>query len=124
MRIRKSILAACGAALIVLATTAGGHAASSRTYLTFDKAVALPGVTLAGGTYLFERMGTGNDLVRVSSQDGARVYLTAFTHEIARPAGSNADLTILLGEASAGMPVPIRAWFPEHADAGREFIYR
>ena len=124
MRIRKSVLAACGAALVVLATTAGGHAASSRTYLTFDRPVALPGVTLAGGTYVFERMGAGNDVVRVSSQDGTRVYLTAFTNQIARPAGSKADLKVILGEAAAGIAPPIRAWFPVDTDAGREFIYR
>jgi len=122
MQIRKSILAAGGAALVVLATAAGGHAAASRTYLTFDRPVALPGVVLAGGTYVFERMGAGNDLVRVSSQDGTRVYLTAFTNEVARPAGSK--VKVVLGEADAGVARPIRAWFPEDTLAGREFIYR
>ena len=122
MRIRKSIIGACGAALVAIATTAGGHAAASRTYLTFDGPIALPGVTLGGGTYVFERVGTGNDMVRVSSKDGTRVYLTAFTHEIARPAGSN--VKVILGEAVAGVAPPVRAWFPEDTLAGREFIYR
>jgi hypothetical protein len=122
MQFRKSILAAWGAALVVLATSAGGHAAASRTYLTFDRPVSLPGVTLAGGTYVFERMGAANDVVRVSSKDGTHVYLTAFTNEIARPAGSN--VKVLLGEAAAGSATPIRAWYPEDTLAGRAFIYR
>ena len=85
MRICRSVLAMCGAVILMLAMSAGGHAAASRTYVTFSSPVSLPGVTLASGTYVFERTGVGQDLVRVTNKHNHIVYLTAFTNEVPRP---------------------------------------
>jgi hypothetical protein len=122
MRIRKSLAALCGAVILVLATSVGSHATASRTYLTFSTPVSLPGVTLGSGSYLFERVGNSQDMVRVTNRDNHIVYLTAFTIEINRPPGAVND--IVFGESPSGTPRPIRAWFPEHSRTGREFIYR
>ena len=124
MRIRRSLLAICGAVILMLATSVGGNAAASRTYVTFDGAVGLPGVTLARGTYVFERVGTLQDMVRVTNTSNHIVYMTAFTNEVKRPSGPSRDNAIVLGESPSGIPRPIKAWFPEHSLTGREFIYR
>jgi len=123
MRIRRSLVALCGAVILVVASSGGSHAAASRTYLTFNAPVSLPGVTLASGRYLFERVGVSEDLVRVTNSDNHLVYMTAFTIEINRPPGAMQD-NVLLGESPSGTPRPIKAWFPEHSRTGRQFIYR
>ena len=124
MKTRRTIVAALGVGVMLLASTTFGTAASGRpTYLTFSGSVALPGITLRAGTYTFEQLGSSADLVRVSSRDGTWVYLTAFTTPVNRPEGLRADVPVLLGEAPAHMPQPIKAWFPEHSRVGHEFVY-
>lgn len=124
MRTCRSFVAMCGAAILMLAMSASGHAAASRTYITFSAPVSLPGVTLASGTYVFERIGMSQDLVRVTNKNTHVVYLTAFTNEVPRPAGMKPDTGIVFGESPSGTPHPIKAWFPQDSQTGREFIYR
>ena len=70
---RKSVLIAGAVAIAALLTTVSSQARSPLTrpnYLTFNKSVALPGVTLAAGSYTFELGDPGTlDVVRVSSRD-------------------------------------------------------
>src|SRR5689334_10938119 len=63
--------------------------AARTQYVTFSGAVALPGVTLHSGTYIFELADpeAAHDIVRVMSRDRRTVYLSAFTREIPRPSG-------------------------------------
>ena len=124
MRTRRSFVAMCGAVILMLSMSVSGDAAASRTYLTFSAPVSLPGVTLGSGTYVFELAGVSRDLVRVTNRDNPIVYLTAFTHAVARPAGMGLDTSIILGESPSGTPRPIKVWFPEQSGTGREFIYR
>ena len=54
----KTALAAGAAMAMLMATAMTGHAsgsASDTNYLTFSGPVALPGVELRAGTYIFER---------------------------------------------------------------------
>jgi hypothetical protein len=126
--VKHSRFTLAGAVLLVVvaATSAGVRAsdAEKTTYLTFNRSVALPGAQLAPGTYIFELASatTSAGSVRVSSRDRSRIYLTAFTRNIDRPADLAANHYVLLGEASVGAP-PVRAWFPEGANQGYEFIY-
>ena len=62
--------------------------------------------------------------MRVSSRDRKKVYLTAFTITVDRPAGLPANRVITVGEARDGDPLPIKAWFPSPSGTGHEFIYR
>lgn len=124
MRMRKSVVAMCGAVILMLAMSVSGDAAASRTYVTFSAPVSLPGVTLGSGTYVFERAGVSQDMVRVTNRNNHIVYLTAFTNEVSRPAGMELDTGIVLGESPSGVPRPIKVWFPEQSRTGREFIYR
>src|SRR5262245_6694976 len=116
MSIRRSLVGACGAAgLGLLMATWGYAASSSRTmYLSFNGPIALPGVTLAAGTYTFERALPGENVsvVRISSRDRKKVYLTTFTQLVRRPDGLPADRYVVLGEPTRGVPPPIKAWFP------------
>ena len=118
-----------GALSLVIAANASTGAwvdsGSRTTYATFNRPVALPGVELKAGTYIFELASPHSqlNLVRVSSRDRSRIYLTAFTRIVDRPAGLRADRVVTLGEARGDNPAPIRAWFPSASGSGHEFIY-
>ena len=124
---RDGVLATFGAALLVLIVSATGFAwntPAKTNYLTFRTAVALPGITLPAGTYVFEVVPAHNDIVRVSSRDRLKVHYTGFTNVIDRPALMSLSQAVSLGEARRGDPQPIRAWFPLGLSEGRAFIYR
>jgi hypothetical protein len=126
--VKHSRIMVVGAALLVAAAAASTGAWASQaektTYLTFKRSVAIPGAQLAPGTYIFELASpTSSGSVRVSSRDRSRVYLMAFTRNIDRPEGLPAGHLVLMGEASQGESPAVRAWFPEGASQGYEFIY-
>src|SRR5438270_895423 len=93
-----------GVLLGLVAATAPARAdmGDSAMYITFSRSVALPGVELAAGTYLFTLASpnTNQSLVRVLSRDRQKIYLTAFTVDANRPAGARSVVT--LGEVVAG----------------------
>ena len=99
--------------------------ASHTNHLTFSKAVALPGVTLPAGSYTFEVVNplTSGNAVLVTSRDRSKVHFVGLTRRAQRPAAMPASQSVTLGEASAGNPPPIRAWFPIGESSGHEFIY-
>jgi hypothetical protein len=114
-------------ALIVLsmATTSIGASTQAKhtMYVTFDRPVSLPGVTLRSGTYIFEAPtpDSDHDLVRVLSRDRSKVYLTTFTRAVDRPAGMRDQQVITFGEASGGT-LPVLVWWPRDSN-GHQFIY-
>jgi hypothetical protein len=125
---RKTLHILCGVVLLgVLATSTTGAMPSAKrtTYFTFNKPVALPGVSLSAGTYIFELADPNQDmnLVRVLSRDRNKVYLTAFTQPVERPRSNKMDAAILLGEASPTNPPPIKAWYPHGERTGHLFNY-
>jgi hypothetical protein len=128
---RKLLATIAGVALIGLSAPdairakENANEADRMTYVKFNRPVALPGVALGAGTYIFE-LPDPNDawtVVRVTSQDRRRVYLTAFTRLVERPKGMNPDQIISFGEARANEPQPIKVWWPIGESTGREFIY-
>ena len=104
-------------AVSVPASTVDPHT----TFLTFSKAVEIPGARLAAGTYAFEVVAP--TIVRVSSNDRRKVYLTAFTRDVQRPRGIPETQHVALGETPAGGAPPIRVWYPIFDSLGHEFIY-
>jgi hypothetical protein len=126
---RRSALMACGAIILgfSMATSAAvnARALGSRNVLTFSGPVALPGVTLGAGTYAFEVLDSesGGGVVRVLDESRTRIYLTAITLPVSRPAGMPKDAWVSFGEAPRGSATPIRAWFPDRGMLGHEFIY-
>ena len=93
--------------------------------LTFNRAVALPGVTLSAGSYSFEVLepGVGVDIVRVWNREHTHVFYTGITRSIDRPRHSDPTRLVQLGEALAGAAPPIVAWYPIASPVGHEFIY-
>src|SRR4029077_3138836 len=90
------------AGLLAAASTARGNAPHT-TYFTFSAPIALPGVSLPGGTYMFEVVSpSSNTLVRVTNRDGSHVYLLAYTRTVDRPSGQQASLQLLFNEVPPG----------------------
>ena len=103
----------------------GFNDVSRTTYLTFNRPVRLPGVSLGSGTYIFELadpLGAWT-LVRVSSRDRRRVYLTTFTRVVPRPDAMSREQVLSFTEAPATAPQPIATWWPMGEATGRQFIY-
>jgi hypothetical protein len=124
---RRGMLAVFGLVLAGLAAAAPGDAGVDNgrtTELTFSKPFSLPGVTLGAGTYIFERAAPQSaiEVVRVSSRDRRFVYYMGFTELVQKPRGNASP--IAFGEAPAGAPVPVRAWYPTDTTTGHRFLYR
>ena len=126
MSFRKRLVTALAAAILGLATTVsiGASATDNHTmYLTFNQPVALPGVSLGTGTYIFEMPEfSGHNVVRVLSRDRKLNLFTGLTHQVDRPTGLKRDHVISFAEAPPNAPQPIAIWWPDGL-AGRQFIY-
>jgi len=113
------------AGLLAIPTIAGAWA-THENFITFSAPVALPGVTLAPGTYLFRSPSdTSRSVVQVLRQEKGRPmtsYFMGMTQPVER---TNVDPRSLvsLGEAVQGQPTPINAWFPNGERRGHAFIY-
>jgi hypothetical protein len=114
----------------ILAASSSHAASHLRTLtmtnnLTFSKPVALPGVTLAAGTYVFEAGpgGTNPHIVRVVSLNRQKLIYLGFTIPVIRPAAASPSV-MTFGEAKDGEPAPILAWYPVGSNSGHEFVYR
>jgi hypothetical protein len=91
--------------------------------LTFSRPVSLPGVTLAAGTYMFQRDANPNtNIVRVLTRNYETMIYLGITTTVARPAGFRD--TISFGEAAPGRATPIIAWYPVGSGQGHQFLYR
>jgi hypothetical protein len=122
--LRSTALAVLAVGMAAAASIHANTEAARTQYLTFNRAVALPGVTLQSGTYIFELADpdAAHDIVRVMSRDRKTIYLTAFTRETPRPAGMPLTQFVSLREPEAGGPAPITVWWSD-AQAGKQFLY-
>jgi hypothetical protein len=119
---------ASGAVLLGLAGTIASTPADpgdGATYVTFDRAVALPRIELQPGTYRFAMAepATSNGVVRITSGDRRRFYAFALTYPVDRPPSLRPGDVVTLGESAAGRPPQVRVWFPDGDSHGRHFIY-
>lgn len=115
-------------ALAVLSLGLGGTAQAQpgdyQTYFTFNGPVALPGMTLPAGKYLF-RLADPNSsrkVVSVLSADGKKTLamLHSIPNQLPR-APQNPEVRFM--EAPASAPQPIKAWWYAGSSIGYEFIY-
>jgi hypothetical protein len=116
---------ACG----LMVATSALHAwapESGLTYLTFNRPVSLPGVTLGSGTYAFEIMNpsTTADVVVVRDRARRTVYFSGMTNRMSTSLTESRDGAVTFGEARPNEPVQILAWYPSNGSHGRQFIYR
>jgi LPXTG-motif cell wall-anchored protein len=95
----------------------------NRTFFTFSGPVAIPGVTLPAGKYLFRLADTSSrNVLQVVSADGKTPYAVFFFHRIDRAEISkNSEIRFM--ETAAGMPQAVRAWWYAGDRSGYEFVY-
>jgi hypothetical protein len=62
-------------------------------------------------------------VVRVLSPDRRLVYFQGFTLAVDRPVRMHPGQVVTIGEAPAGAPTPIKAWYPEGEKVGHQFIW-
>jgi hypothetical protein len=122
--LRITALAALVMGMTAAAPIHAGTEMSRTEYLTFSRPVALPGVALRAGTYIFEMAEpeAAQDVVRVMSRDRRIVYFSAFTRQVNRPARIPLKELVSLREASPDQPMPITVWWSDPG-MGRQFIY-
>ena len=125
----KSLVAAtvaCGLALAAVAADSYGSVTrGDRATLSFNRAVALPGVTLAPGRYTFEIVDDAGqlDIVRVRNAGTNVPAFMGFTHKVPRPSRLKGRSAVTLGEAPRSVAPPIQVWYPADGSDGRQFIY-
>ncbi len=115
--------------LVVLVGAASGANAftstsDKRTYFTFNQPVALPGVTLPAGTYMFRLADdtTSRKVIQVANKQGTESYAMLHTMPVYRPDAPR-DPEIRFMETAAGAPVAVRAWWKDGETTGYGFIY-
>ena len=118
------IVSIAAAALFVLKTTpVRADESDELTYFTFNSPVALPGVALPAGTYIFQHPDINSvHVVQVLSRDGATVYGTFLTIPVNRRSETETP-AVRFEEQTAGVPPAISAWFYPGRTTGDEFIY-
>ena len=120
--IRISILGVLAATVLSTVSQASSPLTTTND-LTFGSPVALPGVTLPAGTYVFERdIASNSHIVRVKSPNYQKLLFVGLTTPVSRPRGLKGPVSF--GEAAGGQPIPIIAWYPVGSDRGHQFLYR
>lgn len=123
---RRWWLGACLALGIGFAEgTPGAESRAGRVEtVTFQAPVALPGVTLTPGSYVFEAADRdAGDIVRVLAPASKEVAFVGFTLRVDRPPGWRGG-QVLLGKPLPGGATPILVWYPLDETMGYRFLYR
>ena len=117
---------ACAVTVFVclLAAPVSAQPLDKRTLFTFSGPVALPGVTLPEGQYLFRLAdpNSSSKVVQVLNADGTKPYGLFFTIAAERlePASSP---EVRFMETASGKPAAIRTWWYPGERRGYEFIF-
>ena len=123
----KSGRIAFATALLATVMAASSHAWSfnHENRFTFSKPVALPGVVLPAGEYLFDVASpTALDVVVVRNSRSGKVLYMGFTNIVQRPKTLSNDTPITFSEAPASEPRPISTWYEIGQSMGHQFLYR
>ena len=124
--LRNALRSACAVALLAcfIEGAASAQTVDKRTVFTFSGPVALPGVTLPAGQYLFRLAdpASSRKVVQVLSADGKTPYGMFFSLPAERfePA-STPEVQFM--ETASGMPAAIKAWWYAGERNGYEFMY-
>ena len=114
--------------LVVLVGAASGANAfttsDKRTYFTFSQPVALPGVTLPAGTYMFRLADdtTARKVIQVTNKQGTESFAMLHTLPVYRPDAPR-DPEVRFMETASGAPIAVRAWWQPGERTGYGFIY-
>lgn len=115
--------------LVVLVGAASGanaftNTSDKRTYFTFSQPVALPGVTLPAGTYMFRLADdtTTRKVIQVTNREGTQSFAMLHTMPVYR-SDAPRDPEVRFMETASGAPIAVRAWWQGGERNGYEFIY-
>ena len=124
-RLIPGLIVVVGLIVVMAAFAVTSRAATSHANtLTFSRSVALPGVVLPAGTYVFDiaNPDASHDVVIV--RQNGRVHFMGFTQTVQRPPRMALDQPVTLREARPDSAAPIDAWYPIGSSNGHQFIYR
>lgn len=120
----KTILAVLCVGVLFAVLPAAADTWDKVTTVTFNAPVALPGMTLPAGTYIFKLLdsATNRHIVQVFNQDQDHLYTTilAIPNYRLTPTG---ETVLSFNEAAPGKPQALRAWFYPGDNFGQEFVY-
>jgi len=123
MRLLKVV---CCAAAITLCLAPGARADewNKKTFLTFSGPVQIPGATLPAGTYQFQLADPdmARHVVMVSNKEGTKIYGMFITIPNDRLDTPDENV-VMFGEAPAGTPQAVQAWWYPGDRIGEEFVY-
>lgn len=120
------LLSVCLFAVLAVfpSTSATAQTFDERTYFTFSQPVALPGVTLPAGKYLFRIVDTTGSrrVVQVLDADGKKPYAMLMSMPTFSPTVPP-EPEVRFKERGHGLPSAVQAWYYPGDSIGREFIY-
>jgi len=126
-RMRSQMFRAClgvtlGAAM--MASAAQAQPSDKRTYFTFSGPVALPGVTLPAGRYVFRIVDdtTSRRVIQVLSDDEKKPYAMMNTIPDQRRDPVK-DATVSFYETPAGSAAAVKSWWYPGESIGYQFIF-
>lgn len=122
----KRLASASVLVVLVFAMASGANAIThdKRTYFTFNQPVALPGMTLPAGTYMFRLANpdTSRNVLEVSNAKGTESFALLNTVQATRPDAPK-DSEIRFIETAAGAPPAVGTWWYMGERTGYELIY-
>lgn len=122
MRTSRLMMAAAALACLTVAP-ASAQPTDKRTIFTFSGPVAMPGVTLPAGQYLFRLPSSENGrVVQVLSADGTKPYGLFFALPAERPTPAPSP-EVRFMETASDMPAAIKTWWYPGDRRGFEFVY-
>jgi hypothetical protein len=118
LRLNEEVVVTTRAPAIKAKGSLGEH------FLTFNTPVAVPGVGLAPGSYIFTRpLASNPNILQVMSADRRHVYAMFFTVPAIRPMVTGHDQIVFGEPAVAGAPTPITRWYLADTSIGYELMY-
>lgn len=123
---RKIIRTICGLGVLLglLATVALAQTFDKRTVFTFNRPIALPGVTLPAGEYLFRLAdpASSRKVIQVLSPDGKKAYAILYSIAAERTEASGKP-EVRFMETAKNQPSAVKTWWYPNDLIGYEFIY-
>src|SRR2546421_11526516 len=122
-RVFRAILGLC-AGVTLFASIAQAQPEDKRTYFTFSAPIALPGVTLPAGRYVFRIVDTSTSrkVIQVLSGDEKKPFAMANTIPDQRRDPVK-DATVSFYETPRGEPAAVKSWWYPGESTGYQFIY-
>lgn len=123
VRVIRTILG-LGLGVALFASAAQAQPEDKRTYFTFSGPIALPGVTLPAGRYLFRIVDTttSRKVIQVLDENQKKPFTMANTIPDQRRDPPK-DATVAFYESARGTPAAVKSWWYPGETIGYQFIY-